>query len=190
MEEKSYPKDKILAAYKTLYEGKLGLLNLSESKAEAEINMKTQIAKKENLENKEGKPDIAKVKGAILLKSIETFTTGENKLALDIAILEQYLIYLKTKVIPKAMVDRYTMLANEEKDKKSEHTANLNSLKKGDLEEDLLAAVQSIVDEDIAKEKAKRAGKEIPEESKATKSFEILQKFNNVVKAIKGIIKT
>ena len=180
--EQKYPKDVIVEAYNIIKSAKVELNSLKEDKKAVEEDIREKIAEIEGLEDKEGKPNIAKVKAGLVVKAIETMRTGENKLEADLDTMISYLNYLKKKEVPKAKVDRYILLSDEEKETKGELNDNLKNLKNS-LEPEVLNAIQTIVTEEIAKEN------EDPDKEVKIKDSSVMERFYMVVKELKSLIK-
>jgi len=181
--EQKYNKSVILEAYNIIKNGKQEITILQEDKKLVEEEIRTKIAEIEGLEDKEGKPNIAKVKAGLLSKAIDTFRTGENKLAVDLDTMETYLKYIKQKEVPKAKIDRYILLADEEKETKSELNDNLKKLKDS-LDPEIINAIQEIVKEELLKEK-----EEGNDSDKKVKDSTIMQRFYNTINELKKLIK-
>lgn len=184
MEEKVISAEKVKEVYNSLKPFKKEISIMQVDRKEIENKIKEKIAELQDLQTKEGKPDISKVNTGLLSKAIELFSTGNNKLAVDLETVEQYNLYIKNKDIPKNQIDRVLFLAQEEKATKSELTAKIKEYKK-DTDEVTVNAVISIIDEEIKKEQLK----EIDSSKKEGKSIDFMQKFLELVSKVRKIIK-
>jgi Glu-tRNA(Gln) amidotransferase subunit E-like FAD-binding protein len=180
--EEKYGKKILLEAYNIIKNSKVEINMLSEDKKLVETEMREKIAEIEELVDAKGKPNIAKVKAGLLTKAIDTYRTRENKLKNDLDTMENYLRYLKEKKIPKAKLDRYILLADEEKEAKAELSDNEKKLKDS-LDPEIITAIKEIVTEEI------KAEKEGEDNDKPNKDFSFMAKFYNVVGELKKIIK-
>lgn len=187
--EEKYTKESVLEAYNAIKEHKIEIMHLQVDKKGVEDSIREKIAEKEGLEDKEGKPDVKKIKAGLVKKALETHLTGENKLAKDLETMETYLTYLKNKDVPKSQIDRYTILDTEEKDAKSELSSTMKNIKTT-MDEDVLKAILEIVNNEIAKEKNDLENKELDPEKQAKKETSFLQKFYGMVGEIKKLIKS
>jgi hypothetical protein len=174
----------IQEAYDVLKPLMLAVESNKEDKKENENSIRERLADLLELFNKENKPDVSKIKSGLLAKAIETHLTGVNKLEEDLATMESYLKLIKSKEVPKAKIDRYSILKDEGKANVKEVTDNINALYVT-LDKEVVNAVVQIIADDIAKKK------EIEEEAKGKKKKDpsLMEKVFNIVSAIKKFIK-
>lgn len=180
-------KEDLLAAYRKIYEKSKEVALLTIDKKGVIDSMKEKVAQKENLEDKNGKPDIKKVKSALLGKSLEVFLTGKNTLEEDLNTMETYLTYIKNKDIPKSQVDRFNIITKDLKDTNSELTGIVKDLK-STVEPQILNAIKAIVKSELENE-LKQGSDSGDEEKKGSKEAAVLEKFYSMVGKLKKIIK-
>ncbi len=180
-------KEDLLAAYRKIFDKSREVALLTVDKKAVIDSMKEKVAQKENLEDKNGKPDIKKVKGALLGKSLEVFLTGKNTLEEDLSTMENYLTYIKNKDIPKSQVDRFNIISKDLKDTNSELNGIVKDLK-STIEPQILNAIKAIVKSELESELQKTTDSG-DEEKKGSKEAAVLEKFYSMVGKLKKIIK-
>ncbi len=186
-QEINIPKEELLAAYRKIYEKSKEAALLSVDKKSVIDSMKEKVAQKENLEDKNGKPDIKKVKSALLGKSLEVYLTGKNTLEEDLQTMETYLTYIKNKEIPKSQVDRFNILSKELKETNAELTGIVKELK-STMDEKILNGIKAVVKSELELEMSKGVESE-NDEKKGAKEAAVLEKFYSMVGKLKKIIK-
>ena len=186
-QEINIPKEELLAAYRKIYEKSKEAALLSVDKKSVIDSMKEKVAQKENLEDKNGKPDIKKVKSALLGKSLEVFLTGKNTLEEDLQTMETYLTYIKNKEIPKSQVDRFNILSKELKETNAELTGIVKELK-STMDEKILNGIKAVVKSELELEMSKGVESE-NDDKKGAKEAAVLEKFYSMVGKLKKIIK-
>lgn len=186
-QEINIPKEELLAAYRKIYEKSKEVALISVDKKSVIESMKEKVAQKENLEDKNGKPDTKKVKSNLLGKSLEVYLTGKNTLEEDLQTMENYLTYIKNKDIPKSQVDRYNILNKELKETNAELTGIVKELK-STIDEKILNGIKAIVKSELELEMSKGVESE-NEEKKGAKEAAVLEKFYSMVGKLKKIIK-
>lgn len=186
-QEINIPKEELLAAYRKIYEKSKEAALLSVDKKSVIDSMKEKVAQKENLEDKNGKPDIKKVKSALLGKSLEVYLTGKNTLEEDLQTMETYLTYIKNKEIPKSQVDRFNILSKELKETNAELTGIVKELK-STIDEKILNGIKALVKSELELEMSKGVESE-NDEKKGAKEAAVLEKFYSMVGKLKKIIK-
>ncbi len=186
-QEINIPKEELLAAYRKIYEKSKEAALLSVDKKSVIDSMKEKVAQKENLEDKNGKPDIKKVKSALLGKSLEVYLTGKNTLEEDLQTMETYLTYIKNKDIPKSQVDRFNILSKELKETNTELTGIVKELK-STIDEKILNGIKAVVKSELELEMSKGVESE-NDEKKGAKEAAVLEKFYSMVGKLKKIIK-
>jgi len=179
-------KEEILKSYNIIKDCRLEALNIKEVKKDTENGIKESIAIKEDLKDKKGNLKLSSVKGNLLVKAIEVFSTNNNKLEEDLNTVETYVAYIENKTIEKAKVDRYLSLLDQEKEIASNNLSLAKNIKR-EIGEELYNAILNIVNEDIEKEKEDSLEEDT---KKDKKSIDIMKKFYEVVIKVKTLIKT
>lgn len=113
-------------AFREIYSGLLGKNQANESFKKHELKIKSVIAEKLGLTNKEGAVDAKKVKAPILKKTVVLELENKNKLKEDLDLQDEYHRLIKNGDIGKNDINRYGTLMDEIKNSNSE----FNDIKK------------------------------------------------------------
>jgi hypothetical protein len=186
LEDLEKSKDQITESYQILKPLALAIDMNNKDKKENELSIRERIADLLELYNKENKPDVSKVKSGLLAKAIETHLTGKNKLQEDLDTMEQYLKLIKSKEVPKAKIDRYSILKEEGKANKKEY-GDVTATQYVVLDKEIVDAIVSVITDEINEKN------EVEDEAagvqKKKKDPSLMEKIFKMTTVIKKIIK-